>query len=153
MKRDWDFMVAMEYNLSLLIFVGLVHESGSGSCQQCRAAGDSKEGSHEELPTGSYRQIGADRFNSKVNRGLLALDDPSGLFVGPREVVVIKDESFLRGCRLRWGLWDPFSSPFDQLFMPRVLCEIGSFLWVGSMVIKFPFSSLIMNGPMVKSPH
>ena len=81
------------------------------------------------------------------------MDDLSGLFAGPCEGVVIKDESLLRGYRLRWGLWNPFSGAFDQLLMPRVLCEVGSFLWVGSMVIKFPFSTRIMNGPMVKSPH
>ena len=29
LKRDWGFMVAMEYNLSLLVIVGIVHATGA----------------------------------------------------------------------------------------------------------------------------
>ena len=54
MKRDWDFMVAMEYNLSLLVIVGIVHATGARVLANSVLRQDSKEGSHERLPLGNW---------------------------------------------------------------------------------------------------
>ena len=47
----------------------------------------------------------------------------------------------------------PPSGPFKELFVLRILCEVGLLFGIGSVVIKFPLSGSVMNCPMVKSPY
>ena len=52
-----------------------------------------------------------------------------------------------------WIFRKPTTGSFDQLFVFRILCDIGSFVGVGSVVVKFPLSGGVMNCSVVESPN
>ena len=154
MKRDCDFMVTMEYNFEPRgPRRDRPRDGGHGFLPAGSCGRGSKEGSHVSCHPAATLRLAPPSPIAREIGGLLSLDDLASLFPSPPEVVVVKDERFLGRC---WGgrsLWKPPSGPLNELFVLRILCEVGLFLGIGPVVIKFPLSGSVMNCPMVKSPY
>ena len=122
-------------------------------CQQCPAAGDSKDGVTGWCHKAASRSLAVTPSIAREIGRLLSPDDLASRFPGPHEVAVVKDERLLGCDGRRRRSRKPPSRAFDQLFILRVLSEVDSFPGVGAMVIEFPFSILIMDCTVMKSPH
>ncbi len=87
--------------------------------------------------------------NARANgSGSLALDDLSGLFVCPREGLVVKVEGLLThgGSCGRGG--DPLLGLLEKVIVGGVVGEIGMLPGIVLVVVEFPFPGGIANGPV-----